>query len=74
MVSSSAYRPDLEAEQIKALVARGADGLLLIGYERDAEVYDFLDPRGIPTLLAWAHHPGIPDPPWALTTVAPCAP
>jgi LacI family transcriptional regulator len=58
LVSSSAYRPELEAEQIRTLVARGADGLLLIGYDRDPSMYDFLERRGIPTLVAWASQPG----------------
>ena len=57
LVSSSAYQPALEAQQIRELVARGADGLLLIGYERDEEVYDYLARRGIPTVLAWASMP-----------------
>ncbi len=56
-VSSSAYQPALEAEQIRALVGRGVDGLLLIGYERAQEIYDFLEYRGIPTMLAWTSHP-----------------
>ena len=54
LVSSSAYQPSLEAEQVKALVARGADGLLLIGYEREEAIYEFLEQRQIPTILAWA--------------------
>ena len=57
LVSSSAYQPKLEAQQIRELVARGADGLLLIGYERDKAVYDYLARRGIPTVLAWASRP-----------------
>jgi LacI family transcriptional regulator len=57
LVSSSAYKPSLEAEQIKSLVARGADGLLLIGYERDEEIYDFLERRQVPAILAWAYEP-----------------
>ena len=57
LVSSSAYQPKLEAQQIRELVARGADGLLLIGYERDAAVYEYLARRGIPTVLAWASMP-----------------
>ncbi len=57
LVSSSAYQPKLEAQQIRELVARGADGLLLIGYERDEAVYDYLARRGIPTVLAWASKP-----------------
>ncbi len=55
LVSSTAYRPELEAEQIRTLIARGADGLLLIGYERDPAVYNYLHTRRIPYLLAWAH-------------------
>lgn len=55
LVSSTAYRPGIEAEQIRTLVARGADGLLLIGHERDQAVYDYLDRQSIPTLLAWAY-------------------
>ena len=54
LVSSSAYDPDVEKEQIRSLVARGADGLLLIGHDRDASVYEFLENRGIPALAAWS--------------------
>lgn len=54
LVSSSAYRPEVEAEQIRALVARGADGLLLIGYDRDPELYRYLESRKVPALVAWA--------------------
>lgn len=62
LVASNAYQPKLEAEQIKALVARGADGLLLIGYERDEAIYDYLDRRGVPTLIAWSFLDQIPRP------------
>jgi len=64
LVASSGYDPKIEAEQIRTLASRGADGLLLIGHERDASVYEFLAARGLPTLLAWAYrenasHPSI---------------
>lgn len=62
LVSSTAYRPDIEAEQIRALVGRGADGLLLIGYERDQAVYDYLRRRDVPTLVAWAFSASSPQP------------
>ena len=62
LVSSTGYKPDREAEQIRALIARGADGLLLIGYERHADVYSYLQKRGVPTLLAWAFDAGNPHP------------
>ncbi|KPA23346.1 HTH-type transcriptional repressor CytR [Shimia sp. SK013] len=57
LVSSSAYKPDVEEEQIRALVARGADGLLLIGHERRSEIYDYLKQHQVPTLVAWSHLP-----------------
>lgn len=58
LVSSTSYKPEIEAEQVRALVARGADGLLLIGYARDPEIYSYLEQRDIPALLAWAFIPG----------------
>ncbi|MGJ8603809.1 MAG: LacI family DNA-binding transcriptional regulator [Marivita sp.] len=55
LVASSAYQPQIEEEQIKALVARGADGLLLIGQDRDPAVYEYLRARAIPVLSAWVY-------------------
>lgn len=55
LVSSSAYRPDAEEEQIRMLVARGADGLLLIGHDRDAPIYDYLERQKVPAVAAWSY-------------------
>ncbi|MFD2738013.1 LacI family DNA-binding transcriptional regulator [Sulfitobacter aestuarii] len=57
LVASSSYRADLEEEQIRTLAARGADGMLLIGYDRDPAIYSFLKRQGIPVVIAWAHDP-----------------
>ncbi len=54
MVASSSYRADLEAHQIRTLVARGADALLLIGHDRDPDLYRFLDAQQVPALVTWA--------------------
>lgn len=54
LVASTAYNPQTEAEQIRSLVARGADGLLLIGYARDPALYAYLQQQSVPVLLAWA--------------------
>jgi LacI family transcriptional regulator len=62
LVASSAYRPDLEAGQIRALVARGADALLLIGHDRDPGIYRFLEARGVPALISWAYDTSAPKP------------
>ncbi|MEM0949954.1 MAG: LacI family DNA-binding transcriptional regulator [Pseudomonadota bacterium] len=55
LVASSSYKPDLEEEQIRTLIARGADALLLIGYDRTQQTYAFLRKRKIPYIVAWAH-------------------
>ncbi|MFL4469231.1 LacI family DNA-binding transcriptional regulator [Tateyamaria armeniaca] len=62
LVSSSGYKADVEAEQIRALVARGADGLLLIGRDRDPSIYEFLQHRSVATLIAWTFEKGSTQP------------
>ncbi|MEL7253148.1 MAG: LacI family DNA-binding transcriptional regulator [Pseudomonadota bacterium] len=57
LVASSAYKPDLEIQQIRTLVARGADGLILIGHERDPAIYDFLERQNVPVCISWAYDP-----------------
>lgn len=54
LVASSSYQADLEEEQIRALVARGADALLLIGHDRSPEIYAFLEAQKVPSLVTWA--------------------
>lgn len=55
LVSSSAYSSATEEEQIRNLVARGADGLLLIGHDRVPEVYDYLERQRVPVIVAWSY-------------------
>ena len=55
LVSSSAYQPEIEWEQIRALVSRGADGLLLIGHDRDPSIYEYLKTQEVPALVAWTY-------------------
>ncbi|MEP3276858.1 MAG: LacI family DNA-binding transcriptional regulator [Stappiaceae bacterium] len=55
LVASSAYRPEMEEEQIRTLVSRGADGLLLIGHDRDPSLYEYLDRQEVPVLVAWTY-------------------
>ncbi len=54
LVSSSSYSPELEEKQIRALIARGADALLLIGHERTPQSYAMLDNMQIPHVIAWS--------------------
>lgn len=58
LVASSSYQPELEMLQVRTLLARGADALMLIGFERQQEVYDILDRRGVPYVISWAYHEG----------------
>jgi LacI family transcriptional regulator len=54
LVASSSYDPAIEADQIRALVGRGADGLFLIGYDRDPGIYSYLEQQSVPVLSSWA--------------------
>jgi len=54
LVASTGYDQDVEEQQIRSLVARGADALLLIGHERKPEIYQFLERQGVPSLVTWA--------------------
>lgn len=53
LVGCSNYNSIDELEQIKALIGRGADGLMLIGRERPSTTYELLEKRNIPYVLAW---------------------
>ena len=53
LLASSGYQPELEKAQIKSLVARGAEGLLLIGHERDPDIYAYLETQGVHVVVAW---------------------
>ncbi len=56
LVSSSSYNRSLEEIQIRNLISRGADALLLIGEDRDPKIYDLLRRRNIPYVIAWSYH------------------
>ncbi len=60
LVSSSSYSPELEEEQIRGLVARGADALLLIGFDRSPQIYEFLEKQQVPYVIAWVYDPDQP--------------
>ncbi len=59
LVASSSYQEEIEEEQIRKLVSRGADGLLLIGAHRSKEVYQFLEQQKIPVVLSWVYQPDL---------------
>lgn len=53
LVASSAYSLQHEFDQVRSLVARGADGLLLIGTSRLHETNEFLGLRNLPCIYTW---------------------
>ncbi|MEM1284024.1 MAG: LacI family DNA-binding transcriptional regulator [Pseudomonadota bacterium] len=57
LVASSSYQPDLEAQQVRNLIARGVDALLLIGHDRHPDIYQMLQSRSLPFVNAWTFNP-----------------
>ena len=53
LVATSHYDVELEASQVRTLLARGIDGLVLIGEARPATTYDLLTRSGVPYVLVW---------------------
>lgn len=53
LVASSSYDPRIEEDQIRNMIARGADGIVLIGNDREPEIYRFLEERQVPMVIAW---------------------
>ncbi|MEO0960576.1 MAG: LacI family DNA-binding transcriptional regulator, partial [Pseudomonadota bacterium] len=61
LVASTGYRPEMEEAQIRTMVARGADALLLIGHERSDAIYDYLATQRVPVVIAWLYDPDRPQ-------------
>ena len=57
LVASSNYDPKVEEEQIRTLISRGADALLLIGKTRSHGIEDFVEARGVASVCAWVIDP-----------------
>ena len=62
VVATSNYDPEREADQIRTLLGRGVDGLVLIGEARDPSVYAMLERRGVPFVLVWTWRADCPWP------------
>lgn len=53
LLATSEYDIDREREQVEALVARGVDGMLLVGQTHAPEVWDLLLEKNIPYVHTW---------------------
>ena len=54
LVATSHYDAEREASQIRTLLARGVDGLALIGHARPDSTYELLQRKGVPFVLLWS--------------------
>jgi LacI family transcriptional regulator len=57
LVASSDHQPETELAVLRGLLARGVDGLILVGAQRPAEAWDLLAAAGVPVVLTWCDDP-----------------
>ena len=57
LVAVSHYDQTAEITQVKRLVERGVEGVLLVGNAHSARVYEMLERAGIPYVNTWAFDP-----------------
>ena len=55
-VASHNYSLDEERTQAERLMARGIDGMMLIGQEHEARLYERLDQLKVPYVNTWSYH------------------
>lgn len=48
LLASTNYSPAREAGEVRALIERGVDAMMLVGRSRDPELYELLHSKGIP--------------------------
>ncbi|MEM7490900.1 MAG: LacI family DNA-binding transcriptional regulator, partial [Pseudomonadota bacterium] len=74
MIAVSNYDPEQEAALIRQMSARGVEGLLLVGNDRDAGVRAVLERRGLRHCCAWCHDPDAAAPNVGFDNAAAMAP
>ncbi|MBS7788617.1 substrate-binding domain-containing protein [Roseococcus sp. SDR] len=58
LVASSDYQPETELAVLRGLLARGVDGVILVGAQRAPEAWELLEAAEIPVVLTWCEAPG----------------
>lgn len=61
LISVSNYSLEHEAEQVRRLLERGVDGIMLVGLEHDEATYTLLERADIPAINTWAFDPAAPQ-------------
>lgn len=54
LLASSEYDPAQETAELAAMIARGVDGVMIVGAQHDAQLYELLERRGIPFVETWS--------------------
>jgi LacI family transcriptional regulator len=57
MLASSGYDPAQELAQVKAFLEQGIDGMVLVGAEHDAKVFELLESSATPFILTYTYAP-----------------
>ena len=55
MLTTSGYDPQQELAQVRTLIERGVDAIMLVGFTHDPLVYELLTQRNIPYVETWAY-------------------
>ena len=58
LVASADYDLRRESRELKALVERGIDGVLLVGTDHESEVYRLVEATRVPAVITWSCDPG----------------
>jgi LacI family transcriptional regulator len=58
LVASSRYDSELEARQVRTLLARGVDGIALVGHRHRPEVFDAIADAAIPYVCLYTYRSG----------------
>jgi len=56
LLACSEYRPEQEYHQVRKLVERGVDALILVGEAHDPALMDFLNHSGVPYVNTFVYH------------------
>ena len=62
LLASSEYDYPREVREVQSLVERGIDGLMLVGENRDASVYELLEKKRVPYINTWIYREESPHP------------
>ncbi len=60
LLASSNYEPEVEFEEVRLLLSRGIDGLILVGSNHDARLLPMIAQHGVPFVETWTLTAGRP--------------